>query len=338
MILAIDQGTTGTTCLVFDDEGRIARPRLLRVRAALPAAGLGRARRRRDLGGDAAGRRRGARRRRDRRARELERDRDHQPARDGGRLGPRRRRAAAPGARLAGPPHRRRAARSCARPGHEPLVRERTGLVLDPYFSGTKIEWLRAQRRGRARAGGVSARSTPGSSSSSPAEHATDYTNASRTMLFDIHRPRWDEELCELLGVDPARAARAAALRLRLRDDGGVRRRGPGRRDRRRPAGRALRPGLPSSRAGEEHLRDGQLRPPQHRRDGRPSPRTGLLTTVAWRTGERAAYALEASIFVTGAAVQWLRDGLGIIEERGARPRRWPPRSTATTASTSCRR
>ena len=140
MLLAIDQGTTGTTCIVFDPEGTASRPRLPRVPPALPPPRLGRARRRRDLGRHARGRARGARR-----GRALTgapcRHRHHQPARDRRRLGPGDRRAAAPRDRLAGPPHRR-ALRRAARSGHEPLVRARTGLVLDPYFSGTKIEWL----------------------------------------------------------------------------------------------------------------------------------------------------------------------------------------------------
>ena len=113
VILAIDQGTTGSTCLVFDGEGRIAGRSYSEFQQHFPRPGLGRARRSRDLGGHPAGGDRGDRRRRHpgRRAR---RDRDHQPARDGGGLGSRHRRAGAQRARLAGPAHRcplRRAAR-----------------------------------------------------------------------------------------------------------------------------------------------------------------------------------------------------------------------------------
>ena len=193
-------------------------------------------------------------------------------------------------------------------------MRERTGLTIDPYFSGTKIEWLLRNVEGAERAvfGTIDSwllfKLTGG--------HVTDYSNASRTMLFDIRRLDWDEELCELLGVDPARLPRAAALRLRLRHHERVRRRGAGRGGRRRPAGGALRPGLPPPGDGEEHLRHRQLRPPQHRRRA-AAPPDGLLATVAWGLGEEVTYALEASIFVTGAAVQWLRDGLGIIDEAG---------------------
>ena len=103
-------------------------------------------------------------------------------------------------------------------------MRERTGLVIDPYFSGTKIEWLLENVEAGARAP-PSARSTPGSSSSSPGRHVTDYSNASRTMLFDIHRLRWDPELCELLGVDPdeppGAVPSAAGLRRRRTAFGG---------------------------------------------------------------------------------------------------------------------
>ena len=93
--------------------------------------------------------------------------------------------------------------------GHEPLVRERTGLVLDPYFSGTKIEWLLEQRRGTARAG-ADGRAVFGTVDSwllfkLTGEHVTDPSNASRTLLYDIAAGRWDPELLELLDV-PERA------------------------------------------------------------------------------------------------------------------------------------
>ena len=101
--------------------------------------------------------------------------------------------------RLAGPPHGARCD-ELKEAGHEPLFRERTGLVLDPYFSGTKIEWL-------IREGGVPPDAAFGTIDSwlvfkLTGEHATDLSNASRTLLFDIRERRWDPELCELLGVD----------------------------------------------------------------------------------------------------------------------------------------
>ena len=142
MILAIDQGTTGTTCLVFDERGAPDRARVPRVRAALPAARLGRARRRGDLGGHARGRQRGARRRAASRPATSRRSGSRTSARPSSAWDERHGRAAPPRDRLAGPAHRRALRRSFAQQGHEALVRERTGLVIDPYFSGTKIEWM----------------------------------------------------------------------------------------------------------------------------------------------------------------------------------------------------
>ena len=110
--------------------------------------------------------------------------------------------------------------------GHEPLFRERTGLVLDPYFSGTKIEWLLND-------GGVDSGAAFGTIDSwllqkLTGRHVTDYSNASRTLLFDIHKLEWDPELCEVLGVTPGTRCRAAPERARLRRDERVRRQRPG--------------------------------------------------------------------------------------------------------------
>ena len=269
LILAIDQGTTGTTCLVFDREGRIAGRAYSEFEQHFPAARLGRARRDRDLGGDAAGRAAGDRRRRDP-GRRPGRDRDHQPARDRRRLGPRDGRARPPRARLAGPPHRG-ALRRAREAGHEALVRERTGLVIDPYFSGTKIEWLLRERRGGAR------------------RRLRDDRLLARLQAHRAPRHR----LLERLADDAVRHPRAALGRRALRPARGrssaacpsrfprpqiygrtddLRRRRPGGRDRRRPAGGAVRPGLPAAGHGQEHLRDRQLRPPQHRLATRRSP------------------------------------------------------------------
>jgi glycerol kinase len=85
--------------------------------------------------------------------------------------------------------------------GHEALVRERTGLVIDPYFSGTKIEWLLRNAEGAQRA--VFGTIDSWLLFKLTGRHVTDYSNASRTMLFDIRELGWDAELCELLGVDP---------------------------------------------------------------------------------------------------------------------------------------
>ena len=170
MILAIDQGTTGTTCLVFDGEARLAGRAYREFEQHFPRAGwvehdaaeiweVSRAVAREAL--EAAGVA----------AADLDGDRHHEPARDRRRVGRAHRRAAAPRDRLAGPPHRRLAATSCGEQGYETLVRERTGLVIDPYFSGTKIEWLLQNvdglaDRARGRRRPASGRSTPGSRSS----------------------------------------------------------------------------------------------------------------------------------------------------------------------------
>ncbi len=200
--------------------------------------------------------------------------------------------------------------------GHEELVRERTGLVLDPYFSGTKIEWLLRNVEGAERA--VFGTVDSWLVFKLTGRHATDYTNASRTMLFDIRRLAWDGELCDLLGVDPARLPEplpSAHVYGTTSEFGGeVPVAGIAGDQQAALFGQACqRPG-----EAQEHLRDRQLRPSQHRRAMPPSPREGLLTTVACAPREETAYALEASIFVTGAAVQWLRDGLG-CNRRGGR-------------------
>ncbi len=169
--------------------------------------------------------------------------------------------------------------------GHEPLFRERTGLVLDPYFSGTKIEWL-------LREGGVGPGAVFGTIDSwivfkLTGRHVTDYSNASRTLLFDIRSLSWDPELCEILGVNPAALPEPAPSAAVLGDHERARRLGAGGGHRRGPAGRALRPGLPLARARQEHLRHGQLRAPERGRGGAARRRRACSPPWpgAWRTG-----------------------------------------------------
>jgi glycerol kinase len=195
--------------------------------------------------------------------------------------------------------------------GHEPLVRERTGLVIDPYFSATKVEWLlrNVEEIDRAVFGTVDSwllfKLT--------GRHATDHTNASRTMLFDIRRLAWDEELCELLGVDPARLPEplpSAHVYGTTSEFGGeVPVAGIAGDQQAALFGQACySPGSAKNTYGTGSfvlLNTGEEV---------ADPGDGLLATVACGMEERNAYALEASIFVTGAAVQWLRDGLGIVE------------------------
>ena len=218
----------------------------------------------------------------------------------------------------------RRTAEECARlkaQGAEELVRRRTGLLLDPYFSGTKIAWIldnvlgaRARaERGQLAFGTIDTfllwRLTGGR------VHATDVTNASRTLLYDIHAQCWDEELLRLLRVP-------RALLPEVRDSSEI----YGATD---PAlfGRPLpiagiagdqqaaligqacfRPGTAKSTYGTGCfllLNTGAVAVSSSNR---------LLTTPAYRIGGRTAYALEGSIFVAGGAIKWLRDGLKVIE------------------------
>ncbi|MCW3040075.1 MAG: glycerol kinase [Solirubrobacterales bacterium] len=205
--------------------------------------------------------------------------------------------------------------------GHEAMVRTRTGLVLDPYFSGTKIEWLLrnvdglAQRaaEGRAVFGTIDSWIT----FKLTGEHVTDRSNASRTLLYDIARGEWDEELCAMLSVPPRSlpevlpsigtfgTTRAEALHGHEVPVAGV----AGDQQAALYGQACLDPGMGKNTYGTGSfvLMNSGAAPPL-------AP-PGLLTTVAWGIGQRTVYALEAAIFVTGAAVQWLRDGLGIIEQ-----------------------
>ena len=207
----------------------------------------------------------------------------------------------------------RRTAERCAElrtAGHEELVRERTGLVIDPYFSATKIEWLLHNAEGAERA--VFGTIDSWLLFKLTGRHATDQTNASRTMLFDIRRRAWDEELCGLLGIDPAslpEALPSAHVYGTTSEFGGeVPVAGIGGDQQAALFGQAChQAGDAKNTYGTGSfvlLNTGSKA---------PEPVEGLLATVACGTDEAPAYALEASIFVTGAAVQWLRDGLGLI-------------------------
>jgi glycerol kinase len=207
--------------------------------------------------------------------------------------------------------------------GQEPLVRTRSGLVLDPYFSATKIEWLlenveglrEKAQDGRAVFGTIDAWLVY----KLTGEHRTDVTNASRTMLYDISRGDWDDDLMALFG-DVPRAALPEVLPS-IGEFGTVRDGALG----------SGHDGVPvSGIAGDQQAAlygQGCLDPGLGKNtygtgsfvllnagESAPTAPPGLLATIAWGIGERTIYALEAAIFVTGAGVQWLRDGLGIIE------------------------
>ena len=203
--------------------------------------------------------------------------------------------------------------------GLEPRVRERTGLVIDPYFSATKIEWLLDNVEGlraRSAAGGVRFGTIDAwLAFNLTGETVTDYSNASRTMLFDIRSLAWSEELCEALGVPVAslpQAAPSAHVFGETDPDAflGARVRLAGMAGDQQAAlfGQAcLEPGLGKNTYGTGSFVLQNAGPDP------PPVREGLLNTVAWGIDDRVDYAVEASVFVTGAAVQWLRDGLGII-------------------------
>ncbi len=208
----------------------------------------------------------------------------------------------------------RRTADRCAElraAGHEPLVRERTGLVIDPYFSATKIEWLLRNAEGMDRA--VFGTIDSWLLFKLTGRHATDHTNASRTMLFDIRRRAWDEELCALLGIDPERLPEALpsvhVYGTTSEFGGEVPVAGIAGDQQAALFGQACH----SAGTAKNTYGTGSF-VLLHTGTEAPGPGDGLLATMACGTNEEPAYALEASIFVTGAAVQWLRDGLGVID------------------------
>jgi glycerol kinase len=206
--------------------------------------------------------------------------------------------------------------------GREELIRSRTGLVIDPYFSGTKLEWLLehvSDARDRARAGELAAGTIDSWliwQLTGGRVHATDPTNASRTMLYDIGRRDWDDELLELLGVP-------RAILPDVRPSSGV----FGETD----AALFGHPIPVAGVAGDQQAAlfgQGCWRPGLakntygtgaflllHTGAERVESRSGLLTTVACGPNGQPEYALEGAIFVAGAGVQWLRDGLGLVRE-----------------------
>ena len=206
--------------------------------------------------------------------------------------------------------------------GLTPLFSERTGLVIDPYFSGTKLEWLLDHvdgARERAEAGALAFgtvdsfllhRLTGGE------VHVTDVTNASRTLLFDIHRGRWDDELLGHLRVPRSVLPEVCGSAEVVGRTRGV----PG-----------LPDGIPiggiagdqqAALFGQTCFAVGEAKCTygtgafllMNIGTQAIRSRNGLLTTIAWRFGNKTIYALEGSAFVAGSAVQWLRDQLGIVK------------------------
>ncbi len=217
----------------------------------------------------------------------------------------------------------RRTAAMCARlkkEGHEALFARRTGLLLDPYFSGTKFAWMldkvkgarRRAEKGELLAGTIDSfliwRLTGGRS------HVTDATNASRTLLYDIGRNVWDEELLAILGVPRKMLpeVRDCASEFGTTDrklfGAEIPILGVAGDQQAATIGQAcFEPGMMKSTYGTgcfAVLNTG---------DQLVRSKSRLLSTIAYRLGGRTTYALEGSIFVAGAAVQWLRDGIGVI-------------------------
>lgn len=217
----------------------------------------------------------------------------------------------------------RRTAPTCAalkKQGLEPLFTRRTGLLLDPYFSGTKLAWLldkvkgarKRAEKGELLAGTIDSfliwRLTGGK------VHATDATNASRTLLYDISKNRWDNELLSILRVPRAMMADVRDCA----DDFGVTEKslfgveipilGVAGDQQAATIGQAcFEPDMMKSTYGTGCFAILNTGSDLVRSKNR------LLSTIAYRLGGKTTYALEGSIFIAGAAVQWLRDGLGII-------------------------
>ena len=198
--------------------------------------------------------------------------------------------------------------------GHEPRIRELTGLVLDAYFSGTKAEWLLERYTGSGDLAFGTIDSWLLWKLTAGQVHATDPSNASRTMLFDIRQMAWSQELCDLLHVP-------MGMLPEVRPSSG-----------RFGTGELCGITVPvSGIAGDQQAAlfgQGCFQPGRSKNtygtgsfllmnagNEAPAVEEGLLATVAWTIDGRTDYALEGAIFVTGAALNWLRDGLGLIDD-----------------------
>jgi glycerol kinase len=310
MILGIDQGTTGTRAFLFDEKAQVVGSAYSEFEQFFPRPGW--------VEHDAA------------EIWEVTKRVCHQALDEAGKSGEdlqaigitnQRETAVAWDRRTGEPLHRaivwqdRRTAARCDElraEGLEAMFRERTGLVLDAYFSGTKYEWM-------LKNGGVDPNRVAFGTIDAwllyklTGRHATDYSNASRTLLFNIRELRWDPELCDILDVpiralpEPVRNAEvlgettefggSVPVAAMVGDQQGA------------LYGQACHePGLGKNTYGTGNFLL------QNAGAGSPLLEQGLITTIAWGIGDRVDYALESSMFITGAAVQWLRDGLKIIE------------------------
>jgi len=203
------------------------------------------------------------------------------------------------------------------RDGMEELVKSKTGLVIDAYFSGSKLRWILDNTEGARRDAeeGKLAFGTVDSwliwKLSGGKTHVTDPSNASRTMLYNIHTGEWDEELLDLFKVPRLvlpRLVKSSEVYC-VSDHFGIPIAGIGGDQQAALFGQAChKPGMVKNTYGTGcfMLMNTGAEPVQSKQK--------LLTTVAWQLGDKPEYALEGSIFIAGAVVQWLRDGLGIIK------------------------
>jgi glycerol kinase len=204
--------------------------------------------------------------------------------------------------------------------GLEPIFRKKTGLLLDSYFSGTKLHWIlkenpdakKLAEQGKLAFGTIDSwllyKMTNGKS------HITDVTNASRTLLYNIHRQEWDQELLEILGIPESllpEVRSSSEVYAETSSDllsGAVPIAGiAGDQQAALFGQQCTSPGLAKNtygtgcflllNTGEEAILS----------------QNNLVTTIAWQIGDKTEYALEGSIFIAGAVIQWLRDGLGLI-------------------------
>ncbi len=208
--------------------------------------------------------------------------------------------------------------------GHEPLFEQKTGLRLDAYFSGTKIKWLLdnvPEARARAK-GGELAFGTIDSwlvwNLTGGALHITDASNASRTLLYNIHSGAWDDDLLELMDIPrellPAVRANSEVYGETAQGLFGARIPIAG-----------MTGDQQAATFGQVCLDRGMAKNTygtgcfmlMNTADEAVPSRNKLLTTLAWQIGDNRTYALEGSVFIAGAVVQWLRDGLGIIRSSG---------------------
>ena len=217
----------------------------------------------------------------------------------------------------------RRTAKLCAQlkaDGNEPLVRERTGLILDPYFSGTKLKWILDD------VDGVRARAEKGELAFGTIDsfllwrltggkvHATDASNASRTLLFDIHKGAWDPDMLKMLDIPES-------LLPEVKDNSTIF--GETTSD---LLGKSIPIGgmagdQQAAVVGQACFARGDAKSTYgtgcfvllNTGEEAVTSKNGMLTTIAYQLDGKRTYALEGSIFVAGAAVKWLRDGLGLI-------------------------